>query len=90
MSTELANQQDDNKPTRSCNDCGNGSPRSVGDLPRRHDVASADAAGVLLGARMPVILTNRAERVRIANDVVACLSAYADAAATAGLDKIGG
>ncbi len=90
MSTGLEDQQGDNDRTRSCNDCGNGPPRSVGDLRRLRRSASADAAGVLLGARMPVILTNRAESVCIANHVVASLYAYADGVAAAGIDKVGG
>ncbi len=54
-----------------------------GDLPALMQLAS-------YLVRMPVILTNRAESVRIANHVVASLYAYADGVAAAGIDKVGG
>jgi phosphotransacetylase len=42
-------------------------------------LAGADAAGVVLGARVPIVLTSRADgpRTRIASCAVACLIAYA-------------
>jgi phosphotransacetylase/acyl dehydratase len=42
-------------------------------------LANADAAGVVLGARVPIVLTSRADgpRTRIASCAVACLIAYA-------------
>jgi phosphate acetyltransferase len=42
-------------------------------------LAGADAAGVVLGARVPIILTSRAdaERTRMASCAVAILLAYA-------------
>jgi phosphotransacetylase/acyl dehydratase len=44
-------------------------------------LAGADAAGVVLGARVPIVLTSRADgpRTRIASCAVACLMAYAAA-----------
>jgi phosphotransacetylase/acyl dehydratase len=44
-------------------------------------LAGADAAGVVLGARVPIVLTSRADgpRTRIASCAVACLMAYASA-----------
>jgi phosphotransacetylase len=42
-------------------------------------LANADAAGVVLGARVPIILTSRADavRARMASCAVAVLLAYA-------------
>jgi phosphotransacetylase len=50
-------------------------------------LAGADAAGVVLGARVPIILTSRAdgERTRIASCAVAVAFARAQAAAGAKL-----
>ena len=49
-------------------------------------LAGADAAGVVLGARVPIILTSRAdgERTRMASCAVAVLIAHSAAAATPG------
>ncbi|CAN0625497.1 Phosphate acetyltransferase [Burkholderia multivorans] len=51
-------------------------------------LANADAAGIVLGARVPIILTSRAdsERTRMASCAVAALYARSVRAATAALD----
>jgi phosphotransacetylase len=50
-------------------------------------LANADSAGLVLGARVPIILTSRADsvRARIASCAVAMLAAHARRAAAAGL-----
>jgi hypothetical protein len=49
-----------------------------------------DAVGILLGARMPLILTSRADNVRMTTHLVAALCACGDQLAAAGIDKVGG
>jgi phosphate acetyltransferase len=55
-------------------------------------LADADAAGVVLGARVPIILTSRADnlRTRMASCAVAALDAHARRVATAGRGKLVG
>ena len=50
-------------------------------------LANADAAGIVLGARVPIILTSRADsvRARIASCAVAALYCYAQRAAAVGI-----
>ena len=52
-------------------------------------LANADAAGIVLGARVPIILTSRADsvRTRMASCAVAALYAHAHRVATAGIGK---
>ena len=49
-------------------------------------LANADAAGIVLGARVPIILTSRADsvRARMASCAVAALYAHSRRAAAAG------
>ena len=53
-------------------------------------LADADAAGIVLGARVPIILTSRADnlRTRMASCAVAALYAHARRVATADLGKL--
>ena len=55
-------------------------------------LANADAAGIVLGARVPIILTSRADnvRTRLASCAVAALYAHARRAAVAGIGKMSG
>jgi phosphate acetyltransferase len=55
-------------------------------------LANADAAGIVLGARVPIILTSRADsvRTRMASCAVAALLAHARRAAGAGIGKVAG
>jgi phosphate acetyltransferase len=55
-------------------------------------LANADAAGIVLGARVPIILTSRADsvRTRMASCAVAALLAHARRAAGAGVGKVAG
>jgi len=55
-------------------------------------LANADAAGIVLGARVPIILTSRADtvRARMASCAVAALYAHARRAAAAGIGKLAG
>jgi phosphotransacetylase len=55
-------------------------------------LANADAAGIVLGARVPIILTSRADsvRTRMASCAVAALLARARRVAAAGIGKITG
>ena len=54
--------------------------------------ANADAAGIVLGARVPIILTSRADsaRTRMASCAVAALYAHSRRAAPAGSSKLAG
>ena len=53
-------------------------------------LANADAAGIVLGARVPIILTSRADnvRTRMASCAVAALYAHACRVAAAGIGKL--
>jgi phosphate acetyltransferase len=53
-------------------------------------LANADAAGIALGARVPIILTSRADnmRTRMASCAVAALYAYARRVAAANIGKL--
>ena len=53
-------------------------------------LANADAAGIVLGARVPIILTSRADnvRTRMASCAVAVLYAHARRVAAAGIGKL--
>jgi len=53
-------------------------------------LANADAAGIVLGARVPIILTSRADnvRTRMASCAVAALYAHARRVAVAGIGKL--
>jgi phosphate acetyltransferase len=53
-------------------------------------LANADAAGIVLGARVPIILTSRADnvRTRMASCAVAALYAHAKRVAAAGIGKL--
>jgi phosphate acetyltransferase len=53
-------------------------------------LANADAAGIVLGARVPIILTSRADnvRTRMASCAVAALLAHAQRMAAAGIGKL--
>ena len=53
-------------------------------------LANADAAGIVLGARVPIILTSRADnlRTRMASCAVAALYAHARRVAAAGIGKL--
>lgn len=55
-------------------------------------LANADAAGIVLGARVPIILTSRADnvRARMASCAVAALLAHARRVAAAGVGRIAG
>jgi phosphate acetyltransferase len=55
-------------------------------------LANADAAGIVLGARVPIILTSRADsaRTRMASCAVAALYAHSRRAAPAGSSKLAG
>jgi phosphate acetyltransferase len=55
-------------------------------------LANADAAGIVLGARVPIILTSRADnvRARMASCAVAVLYAHAHRVAAAGIGKLSG
>jgi phosphate acetyltransferase len=55
-------------------------------------LADADAAGIVLGARVPIILTSRADnvRTRMASCAVAALYAHARRTAAAGIGKLAG
>jgi len=55
-------------------------------------LANADAAGIVLGARVPIILTSRADsvRARMASCAVAALYAHSRQAAAAGSAKLAG
>lgn len=55
-------------------------------------LANADAAGIVLGARVPIILTSRADsvRTRMASCAVAALLAHARRVAGAGVGKVAG
>jgi phosphate acetyltransferase len=55
-------------------------------------LANADAAGIVLGARVPIILTSRADsvRTRMASCAVAALLAHAKRVAAAGMGKVAG
>ncbi len=55
-------------------------------------LANADAAGIVLGARVPIILTSRADnvRTRMASCAVAALYAHARRVAAAGIGKLAG
>jgi phosphate acetyltransferase len=55
-------------------------------------LANADAAGIVLGARVPIILTSRADnvRTRMASCAVAALYAHAKRIAAAGIGKVAG
>jgi phosphate acetyltransferase len=55
-------------------------------------LANADAAGIVLGARVPIILTSRADtaRRRMASCAVAALYAHSRRAAPAGSSKLAG
>ena len=55
-------------------------------------LANADAAGIVLGARVPIILTSRADnvRTRMASCAVAALYAHAHRVAAAAIGKIAG
>jgi phosphate acetyltransferase len=55
-------------------------------------LANADAAGIVLGARVPIILTSRADsvRTRMASCAIAALLAHARTRAAAGIGKIAG
>jgi phosphate acetyltransferase len=55
-------------------------------------LANADAAGIVLGARVPIILTSRADnvRTRMASCAVAVLFAHACRVAEAGVGKVAG
>jgi phosphate acetyltransferase len=55
-------------------------------------LANADAAGIVLGARVPIILTSRADsvRTRMASCAVAALLAHAHRVAAAGVGKVAG
>jgi phosphate acetyltransferase len=55
-------------------------------------LANADAAGIVLGARVPIILTSRADnvRTRIASCAVAALYAHARRVAAADVGKLAG
>ena len=55
-------------------------------------LANADAAGIVLGARVPIILTSRADnvRTRMACAAVAALYAHARRVAAAGIGKLAG
>jgi phosphate acetyltransferase len=55
-------------------------------------LANADAAGIVLGARVPTILTSRADnvRTRMASCAVAALFAHARRVAAAGVGKVAG
>lgn len=55
-------------------------------------LANADAAGIVLGARVPTILTSRADsvRARMASCAVAALYAHSRRAAPVGLSKFAG
>jgi phosphotransacetylase len=50
-------------------------------------LANADAAGIVLGARVPIILTSRADsvRARMARCAVAALYSHAQRAAAVGI-----
>ena len=53
-------------------------------------LANADAAGIVLGARVPIILTSRADtvRARMASCAVAALYAHSRRAPVAGVAKL--
>lgn len=53
-------------------------------------LANADAAGIVLGARVPIILTSRADnvRTRMASCAIAALYAHARRVAAAGIGKL--
>jgi phosphate acetyltransferase len=53
-------------------------------------LANADAAGIVLGARVPIILTSRSDnvRTRMASCAVAVLYAHARRMAAAGVGKL--
>ena len=53
-------------------------------------LANADAAGIVLGARVPIILTSRADsaRTRLASCAVAALYAHSRRAAATGMPKL--
>ena len=53
-------------------------------------LADADAAGIVLGARVPIILTSRADNVRsrVASCAVAALYAHARRVAVLGIGKL--
>ncbi len=55
-------------------------------------LANADAAGIVLGARVPIILTSRADnvRTRMASCAIAALYAHAHRVAAAGIGKLAG
>jgi len=55
-------------------------------------LANADAAGIVLGARVPIILTSRADnvRTRTASCAIAALYAHARRVAAAGIGKLAG
>ena len=55
-------------------------------------LANADAAGIVLGARVPIILTSRADnvRTRMASCAVAALYAHAKRVAASGTGKVAG
>jgi phosphate acetyltransferase len=55
-------------------------------------LANADAAGIVLGARVPIILTSRADnvRTRLASCAVAAIYAHAKRVAAAGIGKVAG
>lgn len=55
-------------------------------------LANADAAGIVLGARVPIILTSRADdvRTRMASCAVAALYAHARRVAASGIGKLAG
>ena len=55
-------------------------------------LAGADAAGIVLGARVPIILTSRADnlRTRMASCAVAAVYAHARRMVAAGIGKLAG
>jgi phosphate acetyltransferase len=55
-------------------------------------LANADAAGIVLGARVPIILTSRADsvRTRMASCAIAALLAHARRVAASGIGKVAG
>jgi phosphate acetyltransferase len=55
-------------------------------------LANADAAGIVLGARVPIILTSRADnvRARMASCADAVLYVHAHRVAAAGIGKLSG
>lgn len=55
-------------------------------------LANADAAGIVLGARVPIILTSRADsvQIRIASCAVAALYAHTHGVAVANIGKLAG